>query len=71
MLAVNPGVLLLDEPLSNLDATLRLEMRAELRRMKPLAPRLFRQPRSVGSHDLSHHHCRDERRTYAAGGHAG
>ncbi|MBJ7555567.1 ABC transporter ATP-binding protein [Marinomonas spartinae] len=33
MLAVNPGILLLDEPLSNLDATLRLEMRAELRRI--------------------------------------
>ncbi|MFS2224648.1 ABC transporter ATP-binding protein [Pantoea sp. B65] len=33
MLVVNPGVLLLDEPLSNLDATLRLEMRAELRRL--------------------------------------
>ncbi|QUG73694.1 ATP-binding cassette domain-containing protein (plasmid) [Erwinia sp. E602] len=33
MLAVNPGVLLLDEPLSNLDATLRLEMRAELKRL--------------------------------------
>ncbi|HBF28286.1 ABC transporter ATP-binding protein [Rhizobium sp.] len=33
MLAVNPGVLLLDEPLSNLDAALRLEMRAELRRL--------------------------------------
>jgi iron(III) transport system ATP-binding protein len=33
MLAVNPDVLLLDEPLSNLDAALRLEMRAELRRL--------------------------------------
>ena len=33
MLAVNPGVLLLDEPLSNLDARLRLEMRAELKRL--------------------------------------
>ncbi|QPZ38502.1 ABC transporter ATP-binding protein [Paramicrobacterium chengjingii] len=33
MLAVNPGVLLLDEPLSNLDARLRLEMRAELKRI--------------------------------------
>ncbi|WP_322893345.1 MULTISPECIES: ABC transporter ATP-binding protein [unclassified Yoonia] len=33
MLAVNPEVLLLDEPLSNLDATLRLEMRSELRRI--------------------------------------
>ena len=33
MLAVNPDILLLDEPLSNLDAALRLEMRAELRRL--------------------------------------
>ena len=32
-LAVNPGVLLLDEPLSNLDATLRLQMREELSRL--------------------------------------
>ncbi|MFM2480311.1 ABC transporter ATP-binding protein [Celerinatantimonas sp. YJH-8] len=33
MLAINPAVLLLDEPLSNLDAALRLEMRSELRRI--------------------------------------
>lgn len=33
MLAINPEVLLLDEPLSNLDARLRLEMRAELKRL--------------------------------------
>ena len=33
MLAVSPKVLLLDEPLSNLDARLRLEMRAELLRL--------------------------------------
>jgi iron(III) transport system ATP-binding protein len=33
MLAINPDVLLLDEPLSNLDARLRLEMRAELKRI--------------------------------------
>lgn len=33
MLAVNPSVLLLDEPLSNLDQKLRLEMRNELRRI--------------------------------------
>ena len=33
MLAVNPEVLLLDEPLSNLDARLRLDMRAELKRL--------------------------------------
>lgn len=31
MLAVQPGILLLDEPLSNLDAALRLEMRSELK----------------------------------------
>jgi len=33
MLVVNPKVILLDEPLSNLDAKLRLEMRAELKRI--------------------------------------
>ena len=33
MLAVNPQILLLDEPLSNLDARMRLEMRAELKRL--------------------------------------
>ncbi|CAG9295875.1 ABC transporter ATP-binding protein [Celerinatantimonas diazotrophica] len=33
MLVLNPKVLLLDEPLSNLDAALRLEMRSELRRI--------------------------------------
>ncbi|WP_128255339.1 ABC transporter ATP-binding protein [Falsirhodobacter deserti] len=33
MLAVNPRVLLLDEPLSNLDAALRLRMREELSRL--------------------------------------
>jgi iron(III) transport system ATP-binding protein len=33
MLAVDPEVLLLDEPLSNLDARLRLEMRAEIKRI--------------------------------------
>src|SRR5205823_4227957 len=32
-LAVKPACLLLDEPLSNLDAKLRLEMRAEIRRI--------------------------------------
>jgi spermidine/putrescine ABC transporter ATP-binding subunit len=33
-LVINPKVLLLDEPLSNLDAKLRLEMRAELKRLQ-------------------------------------
>lgn len=32
-LAVEPAVLLMDEPLSNLDALLRMEMRAELKRL--------------------------------------
>ena len=33
-LVVQPGVLLMDEPLSNLDAKLRVEMRAEIRRVQ-------------------------------------
>ena len=33
MLVVQPSVILMDEPLSNLDAKLRLEMRAELKRI--------------------------------------
>jgi len=33
-LAINPDFLLLDEPLSNLDAKLRLQMRSEIRRMQ-------------------------------------
>ena len=33
MLALGPSIILLDEPLSNLDAKLRLEMRAELKRI--------------------------------------
>ncbi|TLP43907.1 ABC transporter ATP-binding protein [Cohaesibacter sp. CAU 1516] len=33
MIAVSPDVILLDEPLSNLDAKLRLDMRAELKRI--------------------------------------
>ena len=40
-LAVEPAVLLMDEPLSNLDALLRLEMRAELKAVlaRPAPPR--------------------------------
>ncbi len=33
MLAIKPSLLLLDEPLSNLDSSLRLEMRSELKRL--------------------------------------
>jgi len=38
-LVVEPDVVLLDEPLSNLDAKLRLEMRAEIRRIHATSPR--------------------------------
>jgi iron(III) transport system ATP-binding protein len=38
-LVVEPDVVLLDEPLSNLDAKLRLEMRAEIKRIHRRSPR--------------------------------
>ena len=41
MLVVNPDVILLDEPLSNLDAKLRLDMRAELKRIHAEANSTF------------------------------
>lgn len=41
MLVVNPDVILLDEPLSNLDAKLRLDMRAELKRIHHEAKSTF------------------------------
>lgn len=41
MLVVNPDVILLDEPLSNLDAKLRLDMRAELKRIHNEAKSTF------------------------------
>lgn len=41
MLVVNPDVILLDEPLSNLDAKLRLDMRAELKRIHEAAKSTF------------------------------
>ena len=34
-IVVEPPLVLMDEPLSNLDAKLRLEMRAEIRRIHP------------------------------------
>ena len=72
-LAVEPDCLLLDEPLSNLDAKLRLEMRSEIRRIckttgfttiyvthdQKEAPERCRPHRGV------------ERREVDAGGHAG
>ncbi len=37
-LVVQPEVLLLDEPLANLDAKLRLELREEVRRIAKMPP---------------------------------
>ena len=34
-IVIEPPLVLMDEPLSNLDAKLRLEMRAEIRRISP------------------------------------
>ena len=53
-LAVEPAVLLMDEPLSNLDALLRLEMRAELkavlaRRARPRSTSRTTRPRRWAS----------------------
>jgi iron(III) transport system ATP-binding protein len=46
-LVVRPDVLLLDEPLSNLDAALRIELRSEIRR-------ICKEPMSDRDHDLTH-----------------
>ena len=43
-LVVEPEILLLDEPLSNLDANLREEMRFEIRRLSRICIRLPKQP---------------------------
>ena len=51
-LVVEPGVLLFDEPLSNLDAKLRVSMRTEIRRIQQAAGHHggVRHPRSVRGH---------------------
>ena len=58
-LVAEPRLLLLDEPLSNLDAQLREQMRTELRRLqKEVGQRRLRDPRpvrgtgAVGSHRI-------------------
>ena len=40
MLAYRPDVFLMDEPLSNLDARLRMDMRTELKRLHYISRRL-------------------------------
>ena len=38
-LVIEPDVILLDEPLSNLDAKLRIEMRAQIKEIHPICIR--------------------------------
>ena len=72
-LIVEPETLLLDEPLSNLDANLREEMRFEVRRLHDALSlhHGLRHARSVGSDDDRRPHLRDERRQDRAVGLAG
>ena len=68
-----PKVLLLDEPLSNLDARLREEMRFELRALTQTARRHdhLGHARAVGSAELGRHRRRHERRRVHSGVGAG
>ena len=61
-LVKEPRLLLLDEPLSNLDARLRLEMREEIRRIQLQTQRNhhLRHPRSGGGHVHLRPHRADE-----------
>jgi ABC-type nitrate/sulfonate/bicarbonate transport system ATPase subunit len=68
VLVMRPSVLLLDEPLSNLDATLRMDMRAELKRLHAETGRhrRLRHPRPARGADDVDPHRADERRRAAA-----
>jgi multiple sugar transport system ATP-binding protein len=71
-LARDPQLFLFDEPLSNLDAKLRVEMRAEIKRLHQCQRhhQRVRDARPDRGHDLGHPHCGDERRHPAADRHA-
>ena len=64
MLAYRPKVFLMDEPLSNLDARLRMDMRSELKRLHHDAGATTHvcHPRPGGSPDHVIQHRRDESR---------
>ena len=65
----NPKVFLFDEPLSNLDAQLRAQMRLEIKELRQRVPTTsgVRDPRSGRSHDARRPHRRHEGRPGAAG----
>ena len=68
-LAVEPAVLLMDEPLSNLDALLRLEMRAELKRLlgEIGTTTVYVTHDQIEAHGPGRPHRRDARRPHRPG----
>ena len=60
--SASPSVFLFDEPLSNLDAALRVQMRVELSRLHERAQdhHGLRDPRPGGGHDAGRPHRRDQ-----------
>ncbi|MCK7490290.1 MAG: hypothetical protein MZU79_08960 [Anaerotruncus sp.] len=68
----SPDVLLLDEPLSNLDAKIRIQVRAEIRKLQkePRHHHHLRHPRPGGGPDPLRPHRRDEPGQGAPGGQA-
>ena len=68
MLAYRPKVFLMDEPLSNLDARLRMDMRAELKRLHQIsgATTSLCDSRPGGGADHVNQHRCDERRSFTA-----
>jgi multiple sugar transport system ATP-binding protein len=65
----NPKVFLFDEPLSNLDAQLRAQMRLEIKELRLRVPTdvCVRDPRSGRGHDARRPYRRHEGRPRAAG----
>ena len=71
-LVLNPDILLLDEPLSNLDAKIRVQVRAEIRRLQQELRHHdgLRHPRPGGGAVALRPRGGDARRAHPAGGHA-
>ena len=64
----DPQVFLFDEPLSNLDAKLRVQMRAEIKELhkRLKTTTVYRDPRPDRGHDHGRQDCGDERRPHRA-----